>query len=665
MSVSVRCSACTKTWRVSESKRGAKVKCPACGEAVRVPDDDGDDYAEDAPSGPGIGSRRVRKKKASGNAFAVPIAIAAAVSLALGVGFVVGRLNSSTPPVPAPAVVENSAAPARVIETPRIEVAPPTVEPAATATPTSESKDDEAPVTPESMSAVDEFFNSGMIPELRIQISDAEMEKLAAGPKTFVIGAPRPSVEGTLVENGQTTYTKVSIKLKGSAGSFRPVEDRPALSINVSKNEKNQTFHGLSKFHLNNSVQDNTYLHELVCEELFTAAKIPCTRVTHARVWLNQRDLGFYVLKSSFDKSFLKRHFNGASGNLYEGGFVQDVDVELERDYGKGPNDRSDLTALLSACREPDVAARWDRIDEILDVDEFISFMAMEMMVGHWDGYTANHNNYRLYFDSKSNKAHFLPHGMDQVFGDPNASIINYPSSIVSSAVMQNGEWRARFRERVTELLKLFSPTDGLLKRIDTVNERVRPVLMRISPQAAQEHDENVKRLKERIVARVENLTRQKDQPDPAPREFDSDGKLFLANWYPVSESPDAKLEILDLPKGPKAFSILCGKKSTCNASWRCKEFLSKGTYVFHAKIKSHQISAKEERSYAVGAGIRIDGMTRTNIRRGTAAWTPVEYEFTIEEEKKTVEFIAELRSKSGQVWYDASSLYLTRKSEE
>lgn len=665
MTVSVRCSACSKTLRVSESKRGAKVKCPACGEAVRVPDADDDDFDDDISSGPAIGSRRVRKKKASANPLAVPIGIAVAVCAALGMGYAVGRMNSSAPTVPAPAVVENSSAAAKVVETPKIEVAPPTVAPGVTSAPVAASKDDEAPVTSESLSAVDEFFNQGTIPELRIQIGPVEMEKLAAGPKTFVIGDPRPSVEGTLIENGQTTYTKVSIKLKGSAGSYRPVEDRPALSINVSKNEKNQTFHGLSKFHLNNSVQDNTYLHELVCEELFTAAKIPCTRVTHARVWLNDRDLGFYVLKSSFDKSFLQRHFDGASGNLYEGGFVQDVDVELERDYGKGPNDRSDLTALLAACREPDVATRWDRMDEVLDIDEFISFMAMELMVGHWDGYTANHNNYRLYFDSKTNKAHFLPHGMDQVFGDPNASIINYPSSIVSSAVMQNGEWRARFRERVTELLKLFSPTDGLLKRIDTVHERIRPVLMRISPQAAQEHDQNVKHLKDRIIARVESLLRQKDQPDPAPREFDSEGKLLLTNWYPVSETPDTKLEILDLPKGPKTFSILCGKKSTCNASWRCKEFLSKGTYVFHARIKSHQISAKEERAYAVGAGIRISGMTRTNMRRGTAAWTPVEFEFTIEEEKKTVEFIAELRSKSGQVWYDVDSLYLTRKTQE
>ena len=618
--------------------------------------------------------KQSRKKKSSdfnGPVIAALAAIAVIASLGIGYGF--GRMRSSFPPVvnnsPDPALnnpVSASIAPnAGTLAVPPQVPTTPTLAPQVSPPSSGSRDDDEANASVDAKKASDDFFRLGMIPNLKIQISDAEMEKLSAGPRTFVIGDPRPFVEGTIVENDQQTYKRVAIKLKGSAGSFRPVDDRPALTINISKNEKDQSFHGFSKFHLNNSVQDDTYLHEWLCEELFRAARLPATRVTHARVWLNNRDLGLYVLKSAFDKSFLERHFDSAKGNLYEGGFLQDIDSELELDSGKSKADRSDLISLLSACREPDSSTRWDRIDEFLNVDQFISFMAMEMMVGHWDGYTLNHNNYRLYFEPKSKRAHFIPHGMDQVFGDPNASIINFPSSIVGSAVMLNAEWRARYRERVTELMELFSPTDNLLKRIDAASDRLKPVLGQINPQAAQSHEEGVKGLKARIVARVEGLIRQNSQSDPKPRDFDASGRLNLASWYPVSESPDAKLEILEMSKGLKAYSILCGKKSQCNASWRCKELLARGSYVLHAKLKANQIAAREERNVAVGAGVRIDGMTRTNIRRGSSSWGPVQFKFTVEEEVRNVEFIAELRARTGQVWYEVDSLYLTKEALE
>ena len=58
---------------------------------------------------------------------------------------------------------------------------------------------------------------------------------------------------------------------------------------------------------------------------------------------LNGRDLGFYVLKEGFDHYFLRRYFDDASGNLYDGGFLKDLDGELKKQMGAGPEDRSDL----------------------------------------------------------------------------------------------------------------------------------------------------------------------------------------------------------------------------------------------------------------------------------------------------------------------------------
>ena len=56
----------------------------------------------------------------------------------------------------------------------------------------------------------------------------------------------RPSVAATVREGGKT-YTDVAVHLKGAAGSFRPVDDHPALTLNFDKNVKGQTFHGLER----------------------------------------------------------------------------------------------------------------------------------------------------------------------------------------------------------------------------------------------------------------------------------------------------------------------------------------------------------------------------------------------------------------------------------
>jgi hypothetical protein len=58
---------------------------------------------------------------------------------------------------------------------------------------------------------------------------------------------------------------------------------------------------------------------ELICGELLRAAGVPAPRITHARVMLNGRNLGLYVLVEEFDKTFLGRHFSNPNGNCYDG----------------------------------------------------------------------------------------------------------------------------------------------------------------------------------------------------------------------------------------------------------------------------------------------------------------------------------------------------------
>jgi spore coat protein CotH len=180
------------------------------------------------------------------------------------------------------------------------------------------------------------------------------------------------------------------------------------LTLNFDKFAEGQDFHGFRKISLNNSVQDRSYLSEKISREMFEAAGVPVPRADHAKVELNGRDLGLYVLVEGYNKQFLKRYFHNTKGNLYDGGFLREVTDELTANSGDKPEDQSDREALVKAAFEPDAKKRLARLEQVLDLDRFLSFLAMEVMLCHWDGYAMNKNNYRLYHDLDSNRNGFL-----------------------------------------------------------------------------------------------------------------------------------------------------------------------------------------------------------------------------------------------------------------
>jgi spore coat protein H len=506
------------------------------------------------------------------------------------------------------------------------------------------------PFKSKSPDASDAFFLNGEIPSVKLFIEDAELNKLRGNPRAYV--------KCRVLENDKTEYKDVGVKCKGAAGSFRHIDDRPALTLNFDKFIKKQSFHALDKIHLNNSVQDPTYMNEILCSEINLAAGVVCARATHARVWLNNRDLGFYVLKEGFDKKFLKRHFADNDGNLYDGGFLQDIDANLERDEGRGPDDKADLKALVAACREPDPAKRWVRVEELLDVGNFLKFMALELMCCHWDGYCNNRNNYRVYFDPTSKKAYFFPHGMDQMFGDTNANILHVPGALVASTVMQNPEWRARYRDTVNELLPIFNPPDRLHKRLDQLHARTRPVIEAWNKGAANEHDNQVKGLKERLTNRAKNLVQQNAAVEPRPLKFDGNGVAKIPNWAP-RQATDATL-VEDTLAGVKCFVIGVGASGRCVDSFRTRVLLQAGDYKLQARARVTEVTAIVE-DLGAGAGVRVSGGRRTHKLEGTTDWTNIEYEFKITNSTQEVELIAELRATKGKVWFDANSLQLVK----
>jgi spore coat protein H len=465
------------------------------------------------------------------------------------------------------------------------------------------------------------------------------------------------------VKEGGRVYTNVEVHLKGGVGSYRPVNDNPGLTLNFEKNAQGQRFHGLKKFSLNNSVQDSTYLSEKICRELFNAAGSPTARAGFAAVQLNGRELGIHVLVEGYNKQFLKQHFQDVRGNLYQTHGNQEITARLEVNSGDDPKNNAGLRALAEAVKEPDPTLRWNRLEQTLDVNRFLSFMALEMMLCHWDGYCMSQNNWRAFHDLGANKIVFIAHGMDQMFGKgrdggrggSDFSIHPPLRGAVAKAVMSTPEGRKLYTARVGELYTNLFRVEVMLKRVDDLAAVIGSAMNELGLPAEGNYQRKVQALKARIERRAQGLAGQL-RDESKPREPDLTQPLQLTGWTTRVYAGQPEFDKRAEGSRSNLLHISAGN-SKCSGSWRSSALLVPGRYRFEGELRVEGVNPGIKDA---GAGLRISGRRPIPEISGTSVWRVFTYEFQIDEEKQ-VEFVCELRAVEGQAWFDTEKLRVLR----
>jgi spore coat protein H len=363
------------------------------------------------------------------------------------------------------------------------------------------------PAAPAPVSKREAFFRGGTIPTLVLEFTKADADSLRRDHRKYV---------KCKLSDGDTVYRDVGVHLKGAAGSFRNFDDKPGLTLNVDKFTDGLRYRGMQKFHLANSLQDPSYLSELICGEIFRAAGVPASRIGHALVVINGRQQGLYCLKEGYDKEFLKTHFKNARGNFYDGGFLRDIDQPLELVHTKDDvADRKDLQALVAAARERDSKKRFEKLEKLLDLDCFISYMVVESLVWDWDSYPYKCNNYRVYHDPVKNKITFIPSGMDQMFWEPNGPALPNFGGMVAAGIISTPEGKKRYYARMRQIMQtVFKPAD-LVKRLNELEKRIQPALAGVDRGAAADYKNQVNRLREGIIQRARSIDAELKRMSP------------------------------------------------------------------------------------------------------------------------------------------------------
>ena len=311
------------------------------------------------------------------------------------------------------------------------------------------------------------------------------MTALGASRQFKPMESPYTYVEASVSIDG-IAFPKVGLRKKGFIGSLSST--RPSLKIKLNHIDKEGGIEGLTNLTLNNNKQDTSLMSQFMGYALFNAIGSPAPRCAYAKVTVNGESLGIYSHVETVRKSLLKRAFGNSKGPLYEGtvvDFYEGWGNSFEHKRGDDTRGRAHINALIDLLADP--KATEADIGELIDLESFYKFWAAEGVVGFWDGYSGNKNNFFVYLNPEDSKFHFTPWGMDSIFtkmsklefmNDRRAPISVKTQGLIAYKLYQFESGRKRYAEALTEILDNHWNAPELLATLDKAAVMVEPHLV-------------------------------------------------------------------------------------------------------------------------------------------------------------------------------------------
>lgn len=304
------------------------------------------------------------------------------------------------------------------------------------------------------------IYDINALPEITVEVSLAEWNKFLnfydqnPNNEEYVAG------KFTWVKNGTTEILdNIGLRLKGNTSRRRPEGNsgethnatnpdwhHASFTVSFKKYNKSQLFHNSEKVVLKWFKDDAMYAREVYSYDLFekfgvwTAPQSSYCKLTIKVTGDNKAAyFGVYQLQEPVDDVYLANRstFFSTTGNLWKANWgasfkdastsnmgIEDVTLTYTNtptyDYkGSKSNLETAKTQLADFITNVNSKNGDDfktYISQKMDVNLFLKTYAVNVMVGMWDDYWNNSNNFYFYFDA-AGKFYFIPYDYDNTLG--------------------------------------------------------------------------------------------------------------------------------------------------------------------------------------------------------------------------------------------------------
>ncbi len=227
-------------------------------------------------------------------------------------------------------------------------------------------------------------------------------------------------VSGSFFFNDKEWY-KVGIRFKGNSSlqsTYRSGKSKFSFKIDFDQFEddypsiKNQRFYGFKQLNLKNNYEDRSMMREKVASDLFLDFGLVSPQTSFCEVYVDfgsgLQYFGVYTLVEEVDDTVLESQFGDESGNLYKpdgtaASFANGTfnESEMEKKNNEELDDYSDVYGLYTVLNSSDRTSNTEQwktnLENILDVDVFLKWLAANIVMQNWDTYGKMTHNYYLY----------------------------------------------------------------------------------------------------------------------------------------------------------------------------------------------------------------------------------------------------------------------------
>jgi spore coat protein CotH len=191
----------------------------------------------------------------------------------------------------------------------------------------------------------------------------------------------------------------------------------------------------MSKVNLNNNAMDQSQMREALGYDVFRHEGVPAARTAFAKVWLtvkgsyNNQYAGLYTVVEQIDQTFFKDRFGKKAGVVLKPESLKGMPYLGEAwesylvPYGAKSSTKIDPAAakrfieFTKFVKEASDEQFAKQVADYVDVDEFLHFLAVEVMTVNLDSPLGFNHNYYITINPKTNKVVWVPWDLNLAFG--------------------------------------------------------------------------------------------------------------------------------------------------------------------------------------------------------------------------------------------------------
>ncbi|ORX60895.1 coth-domain-containing protein [Piromyces finnis] len=259
------------------------------------------------------------------------------------------------------------------------------------------------------------------VPEMRITLPEKKWKKMIE--------------EGQVVEQEEKSETDYAANLKfiyegkeenydisfKFGGKSTATFTKPGYNIKIKGSEN--TLHGTKNIRLRSDLRDASMMRSKVTTDILQKSGLIATEVGYTELYINDEYMGFWVVSDSIKSKWIQRKFGVSEEQtkpLYQcradfirldNGSAKQLCVNANEEYKDYMEPFNNFVDAVNAAK-----TRED-LEKIMDVDNFIKYLAWEYLMGSWDHFSNVYGHNIYWYQQPNGKWVIIPYDHDIELG--------------------------------------------------------------------------------------------------------------------------------------------------------------------------------------------------------------------------------------------------------